>query len=200
MTKQTKILFSVVLCCTFLVALAIPSFAQDEYVLEAGTYVFNSSLVSPSSDFTLVLDFESRLLYPEGAINSSFHGTSIQVGNNSSSPTFGMVYYGIFEPSIPGVDGGIEAVLESEFTFDSLRTIHITSPVSVSSDIYNFFDSNTSFTPDPSYDGNPFTDIMNMVIEALDVPLFGTFSLWDMLTTVCGLFAVVWLLKLLAGG
>lgn len=50
------------------------------------------------------------------------------------------------------------------------------------------------------YDGNFWTYIFNKIIEALDVNLFGYFSIWDIFTTICGFFVGIWLLKVIAGG
>lgn len=53
---------------------------------------------------------------------------------------------------------------------------------------------------DASATDNPWAYILEMIIEALKVDLFGYFSVWDIFTTICGIFIVTWLLKLLAGG
>ena len=47
---------------------------------------------------------------------------------------------------------------------------------------------------------NPWGYLLEMIIEALKVPLFGYFSVWDIFITICGIFILMWLLKLLAGG
>lgn len=60
--------------------------------------------------------------------------------------------------------------------------------------VLGFPDTDTSFTD------NPWAYILEMIIEALKVDLFGYFSVWDIFTTICGIFIVTWLLKLLAGG
>lgn len=60
--------------------------------------------------------------------------------------------------------------------------------------VSGFPDTDTSATD------NPWAYILEMIIEALKVDLFGYFSVWDIFTTICGIFIVTWLLKLLAGG
>lgn len=49
--------------------------------------------------------------------------------------------------------------------------------------------------------GNFFTDILGGVLGSLDAfTLFGGYSLLDLITTILGGFALIWILKLLAGG
>lgn len=52
----------------------------------------------------------------------------------------------------------------------------------------------------PAYEGNVFVDLMQHVIEALDVKVFGYFSPLDVVKGIAGLMLGLWLLKLLAGG
>lgn len=203
MTKQTKILISVVLSCTILLLLFIPSFADDGYVtIHSGTYVWNDSFTSYSI-FTQTLNYgdvkcigsltdENGNLVP---VDVTIHEIRIPDSNYN---LFYLISGSIGDDIIPSdepfnflVRSGIDGWLDPVF-----QTLDFTRDVTVSDTFGSFFLSNTQVI----YQGNPFLDVMNMVIDALDVPIFGTFSLWDMLTTVCGLFAVVWLLKLLAGG
>lgn len=203
MTKQTKIIISVVLSCTMLLLLFIPSFALegsyqpylycgndtlsyvntngvDVVVTAPGTYsvsVEGETVATPFTSFKVFSDDNEFALsiYSPAAADGSYVWVPI--------------YYAIGEPPF---DNG-------QWSYSGFTCLDISSPFTISDpSVAEWFDSN--FTQPPIYDGNPFSDIMDMVIEALDVPLFGSFSLWDMLTTVCGLFAVVWLLKLLAGG
>lgn len=66
------------------------------------------------------------------------------------------------------------------------------------------FSLDTSYLPDepdvPEFTINPWGYILEMIIDALKVPLFGYFSVWDIFVTICGIFILTWLLKLLAGG
>lgn len=52
----------------------------------------------------------------------------------------------------------------------------------------------------PAYEGNVFVDLLQYVVEALDVKVFGYFSPLDVVKGIAGLMLGLWLLKLLAGG
>lgn len=218
MTKQTKFLISVVLSCTMLLLLFIPSFA-----ISVDTLSYTPTFANDDSHrYSFPASFQPGVYeyreYPcEGTITYS-------------DGTYALRYLSL--SSIPIEDGSIVSfscaydnggggewstdffinVYDSNMTFVSSisnvdsYSLNITS-INFDNDLAYVLANNSpplSYSPEledePIYDRNPFTDIMNMVIEALDVPLFGSFSLWDMITTLCGLFAVIWLLKLLAGG
>ncbi len=226
MTKQTKIIISVVLSCTILL-LFIPSFASDAstsptdtntYLIKAGKYKFNDTLTY-STDINFELT-NFNFYTPQSLAFDDANGTVTLVNNPSYFNTFTAFYSTVFEPNTLVVGYSSDLLVYDDANgWDSVFAL-LSDPsvglvvddnvkgygqiVVVSEDTYVpqnvgiWLNSNWNVMPE--YEGNPFTDIMNLVIEALDVPLFGTFSLWDMLTTLCGLFAVVWLLKLLAGG
>lgn len=195
MTKQTKIIISVVLSCTILLLLFVPSFADDnvlgrgyyypretisysDFQTYSGVYSFGGYVSDGTDIFEipyLAIYYSTSGSYQWGSVSLNFDGQPLSSGE--------ILYYSINTNT--GVD------------FSEL-SLFVEDPTSVDSNLYSFISRN--FIYEPLYEGNPFLDIMNMVIDALDVPIFGAFSLWDMLTTVCGLFAVVWLLKLLAGG
>lgn len=62
------------------------------------------------------------------------------------------------------------------------------------------FFSTFETTDAPPYEGNVFFDIVDAVVEALDVDVFGYFSPLDVIKSIAGLMLGLWLLKLLAGG
>lgn len=62
------------------------------------------------------------------------------------------------------------------------------------------FFSTFEVTDAPPYEGNVFFDIVDAVVEALDVDVFGYFSPLDVIKSIAGLMLGLWLLKLLAGG
>lgn len=205
MTKQTKIFISVVLSCTMLLLLFIPSFALTPSTLLQGRYLFNDVLTTPDFEFVSFTDGQLSV-YLEGVVEIS--------GNRFNNPRVdsieiyedGLVNYTLKVDDITVFSGDVYSAssgwnLRSELSFETrqtFRNVIVEYPFDTYDELFvEYFENNTSDLP---YTGNPFLDFMNGVIEALDVPIFGTFSLWDMLTTVCGLFAVVWLLKLLAGG
>lgn len=206
MTKQTKILISVVLSCTMLLFLFIPSFAEEPLpssetrLLRAGTYVWNDDIIPPSSDFIvedIPFSTDSITIPPTlgewDILSVVIIDNEVVIGYGSTAQE---VEIGVYNDSYGWSYGNIfsDGALPTGYG----QTITILQNTYVSSDFASYVESNWTYLDE--YDGNPFVDIMNLVIEALDVPIFGSFSLWDMLTTLCGLFAVVWLLKLLAGG
>lgn len=71
---------------------------------------------------------------------------------------------------------------------------YIDIPDSMKSFFYNVLE----FTDE--YEGNMWVDILNGVMEALDVKIFGTFSYLDIVSTLAGACLAIWLLKMLAGG
>lgn len=223
MTKQTKIFVSIVLCCTLLFALGVTSFGADEpsennqVILPSGEYTWNAYPIFPTFGTSGTYDIDISYTVPPISVTAegetvliSLDGTKITFTDYNTDGVRTITYYGTL--FFNGVDGGLGALVYDSVSGWNVfsetigfnvghfgQTIILSSDQSLSSDDYVLLTSNFSSSA-PDYEGNPFTDIMNLVIEALDVPIFGTFSLWDMLTTLCGLFAVVWLLKLLAGG
>lgn len=231
MTKQTKIIISVVLFCTILLAIAIPSFAS-EY-----TGVFTQKCVNPPNpshyfDIPNIAD-GTTLTYPfnpssywnftidDSVLSIDVNSISILFEKDSNDPSrlysFTVAFNGIaYESATPegeGVEYSIPAYVSSidigtdstvgtgSWLYDvqaptTINTIEIEGDDAFLSWFSAWYDFPTS-TPIPD---NPFSYIFDMVIASLDIPIFGGFSLWDMITTVCGMFAVIWLLKLLSGG
>lgn len=224
MTKQTKIIISLVLSCTFLLLLFIPSFASESVVplaegdtilIEAGSYRFNDTITLDAS-LEADIPFTLKPFTVRGTENGetfeatiTFNGTKIdnyssylqfvgsyRLGGSEISNVFIAYSEGQWVEALDLQSAGVTLVSGDPNSWG--KVIVITEDTYVPLDFGLWFNNSTELLPD--YEGNPFTDFMNLVVEALDIPLFGSFSLWDMLTTICGLFAVIWLLKLLAGG
>lgn len=70
--------------------------------------------------------------------------------------------------------------------------------IDIPDNMKSFFHNVLEFTDE--YEGNPWIDILNGVMEALDVKIFGTFSYLDIISTLAGACLCIWLLKMLAGG
>ena len=162
MNKQTKIIISVVLSCTFLLLLFIPSFAQDN-VLERGYYhpkdnmsysSFESNVgvfpfngyATDGTDFFnvpyLAIYYSTSGSYQWGALVFNFDGEPLSSGE--------IVYYSV------NTNTGT--------TYNDIR-LYVSEPTSVSPELYSFISQNFIF--EPEYEGNPFLDIMNMVDKKL---------------------------------
>lgn len=70
--------------------------------------------------------------------------------------------------------------------------------IDIPDNMKSFFNNVLEFTDE--YEGNPWLDILNGVMEAIDVKIFGTFSYLDIVSTLAGACLCIWLLKMLAGG
>lgn len=206
MTKQTKIILSVLISCTMLLAIAIPSFAQSyNFNLISPPYLTNDNIDSDSffTEFTPLFEsmsigvpiyFETDDDYIQRVYFLRPDEYNLNVGFTVYSPELDPNPLDIVAL---GVDFEKKSVYDGFLSLDDLNVdIQCYVPDLYADLLRSFFPSSIF----PSYTDNPFTDIMTQIIEALDVPIFGTFSLWDMVTTLCGIFAVIWLLKLLAGG
>lgn len=214
MTKQTKIILSVVISCSLLLALAIPSFASPSYYGTVVSPILSQSAFNDQFDnrdiFSYIGDGNTLTFNIEGTVSidgETFSLDTMELLYQRNSADTG---YEVVLRFLVVSEGQTELITYFNLLLaDDTGWIYLPLGESFPVEFIITCDENTKillqyFFPDSSfeepYEGNPFTDIMNLIVDALDVPLFGTFSIWDMLTTICGLFAVVWLLKLLAGG
>ena len=87
----------------------------------------------------------------------------------------------------------------NDLVLDSFAGLALDGEYEVKGDFLNLFES--LFEPyDYVYTGNPWYDIVDGVVDALKIDVFGDFSPWDILITFIGISIFIWLLKLLAGG
>lgn len=87
----------------------------------------------------------------------------------------------------------------NDLVLDSFVGIALDGDYEVNEDFLSLFDS--LFEPyEYVYTGNPWFDIVDGVVDALKIDVFGSFSPWDILVTFIGISVFIWLLKLLAGG
>lgn len=87
----------------------------------------------------------------------------------------------------------------NDLVLDSFVGIALDGDYGVDNDFFVLF--NSLFEPyEYVYTGNPWFDIVDGVVDALKIDVFGSFSPWDILVTFIGISVFIWLLKLLAGG
>lgn len=87
----------------------------------------------------------------------------------------------------------------NELVLDGFVGVALDGDYEVNNDFYNLFYE--LFEPyDYVYTGNPWFDIVDGVVDALKIDVFGSFSPWDILITFIGISVFIWLLKVLAGG
>lgn len=152
----------------------------------------------------------TELHYSSGVVKSynyfGFVLTSFEDSNNFSLD-FSVQLLDIGTPvriaNLTAVDG----VCSSQF-YGGISRIYLGEDIVTDESSYQLisfmFTRDTSYLPDepdvPEFTTNPWGYILEMIIDALKVPLFGYFSVWDIFVTICGIFILTWLLKLLAGG
>lgn len=87
----------------------------------------------------------------------------------------------------------------NDLVLDSFVGIALDGNYEVNEDFLILFQS--LFEPyEYVYTANPWFDIVDGVVDALKIDVFGSFSPWDILVTFIGISVFIWLLKLLAGG
>lgn len=204
--------------------LVIPSFAEDN-TIKAGTYTFNDVISYQSLDL-VKLPFTVTVYNPQTQLDELMTFDTLDFADVSTTGTpyyrLDYLYYdGTTLQNMLQVYSDAHHWNEMYHFYKSIaeesgeplpswldsikgigKTITVTEDTPVSATFYEWFTTNTTppTPPTPPYDGNPLVDILNAVMDALDVNIFGYFSYLDIASTLIGACLCIWLLKMLAGG
>lgn len=195
-------------------ALVLSSQPEDVIIIPSGYYQADSNFDRvrlPSNEIYAIPCSSGSRVYFNNYVNGVYYQDIDSIGYvydeyvNENDWTIACIY-----TTSSGMDG-TAFVLDcvggyvTKENYNSFSQFYFASPISGDNQTILFLSSvlepstNAPSEPVPDYEGNPFYDIMIMIIEALQAPLFGYWSAWDMFCSIMALFVCAWLLRLLGG-
>lgn len=207
--KSHKIVCFIVCFVIVLSMLSVSAFADDtvsahdeaQVLIRAGTYIWNDNIAPISTDFIIEpLPFTTPPLDIPDYSLGTWDILSVVILDNETvigyGSTLNKIEIGVYSDTYGWdyANNSISGLVPSGYG----KSLTILENTLVSADFGHYFLSNTTYLDE--YDGNPWVDILNGVLDAIDVNIFGTFSYLDIVSTLAGACLAIWLLKMLAGG
>lgn len=185
--------------------------SDPEYTISAGWYLWQEELLGEFIPHTLNFNYRTFQRVGDSGIPYYSYWSTMQFDNYVENDSYSSrLYYSSISNGrllvYDDINGG--------WVDETYRRFYISSPLTLSAEDYFIFTAYTEYYGDtpptfpgetvpsvPDPDNNIFTNIIGGVLDALDsFTIIAGFSLLDLITTLLGGMALVWILKLLAGG